>query len=295
MLLPDRLRELWGEVTAGRLSREAFAHEQERLLEIHCAEWQSALLCNGETELRTSLLREIAAYYGISDLAEVERRCACAVDTLRHEWQEGVDPHQRASIEGFYQSPTIVYELMDWHSLRDDTGPLAYVLALEIARARHVQTCLDFGSGVGSGALLFSHAGIEMTLADISTTLLDSARWRFTQRGLPARFLDLKQVPLPEAGFDMILAMDVFEHLIDPVEAAEHLWRALRPSGLLFARIHAEEDASRPQHIVRNFSPTFARMEELGLVQTWQDTWLWGHQLFEKREAQTVRSRLHSI
>jgi 2-polyprenyl-3-methyl-5-hydroxy-6-metoxy-1,4-benzoquinol methylase len=268
------------------MSREAFTSKQEQLLEIHRAEWRSALLCDGETDLRTSLLREVAAYYSLSDLVEVERRCACAVDTLRQEWQDKVDPHQRASIERFYESPNTVYELMDWHSLRDDTGPLAYVLGLKIAQAHHVQTCLDFGSGVGSGALLFARAGIEMTLADISTALLDFARWRFMQQDLPARFLDLKQVPLPGAGFDMILAMDVFEHLTNPVETIERLWGALKSGGLLFTRIHAEEDASRPQHIVRDFGPTFTRMRELGLVQTWQDTWLWGHQLFEKRAAQ---------
>jgi SAM-dependent methyltransferase len=83
----------------------------------------------------------------------------------------------------------------------------------------------------------------------------------------------------------MILAMDVFEHLAEPERVAEQLWRALRPGGLLFARIHAEEDTDRPQHIVRDFEPTFARMRELGLVETWRDTWLWGHQLFEKRAA----------
>lgn len=70
------------------------------------------------------------------------------------------------------------------------------------------------------------------------------------------------------------------------LETVERLWRALRPGGLLFARIQVEDAGTHPQHIVRDFAPTFARMEELGLVQTWQDTWLWGHQLFEKRAAQ---------
>ncbi|MGH7966077.1 MAG: class I SAM-dependent methyltransferase [Candidatus Binatia bacterium] len=285
MLLPDRLRELWAEVKAGRMKQEAVAVEQERLLEGYRAEWRRALLGEGETDLRTSLLREVAAYYRIADLTEVERRFTGAVDTMRHEWQEQIDPQQRASIESFYQSGTLIDDLMDWHSLRDDTGPLAYVLGLEIARTHQVQTCLDFGSGVGSGAVLFARAGIEMTLADISTTLLDFARWRFARRGLSARFLDLNQTSLPEAGFDLILAMDVFEHLADPVEIVERLWRALKPGALLFARIHAEEDADRPQHIVRDFAPTFARMRELGFVETWQDTWLWGHQLFEKQAA----------
>lgn len=241
------------------------------------------MLWNKETDLRTSLLREVAQYYGIADLAEIERRCTGAVSAMRREWHEHIDPHRRASVESFYQSATMVYDLMGWHSLRDDTGPLAYVLGLEIARKHHIRQCLDFGSGVGSGALLFTRDGITMTLADISTTLLDFARWRFTQRGLSATFVNLQQKALPTAGFDMILAMDVFEHLTDPVETIEHLWRALRPGGLLFARIQVEDAGTHPQHIVRDFAPTFARMRKLRLVETWRDTWLWGHQLFEKR------------
>jgi SAM-dependent methyltransferase len=265
------------------LSREDAAAEQERLLDVYRTQWREGLLCDGATDLRTSLLREIATYYGIADLREVELRCSGAVATMRHEWEERVSPCQRPSVESFYQSRTMVYDLMGWHSLQDDTGPLAYVLGLEIAQAHGIQTCLDFGSGVGSGALVSAHAGIQMTLADISTTLLDFARWRFAQRGLSAVFLDLNQESLPTAGFDMILAMDVFEHLVDPVEAVERLWQALRPGGLFFARIQVEDAGTHPQHIVRDFGLTFARMTELGFVPTWQDTWLWGHQLFEKR------------
>lgn len=283
MLLPDRLRAVWDEVPAGRRSHEQAAHEQERLLGEYRAEWTHALLWNNATDLRTSLLCEVAQYYGTADLAEVEHLCTSAVDTMRHEWHERIDPKQRTSIENFYQSATMVYDLMGWHSLQDETGPRAYLLGLEIARVRHIRQCLDFGSGVGSGALLFTRAGIAMTLADISTTLLDFASWRFTQRGLSATFLNLQQEALPTASFDMILAMDVFEHLTDPVETIEHLWRALRPGGLLFARIQVEDAGTHPQHIVRDFEPTFARMRELGLVETWRDTWLWGHQLFEKR------------
>ena len=77
-------------------------------------------------------------------------------------------------------------------------------------------------------------------------------------------------------------AIDVFEHLVDPVETVERLWDALKPGGFLYARISAESDADRPQHIVQDFGPTFARMRALGFVQVWQDEWLWGHQVFQK-------------
>jgi 2-polyprenyl-3-methyl-5-hydroxy-6-metoxy-1,4-benzoquinol methylase len=283
MWLPDRLQIVWREVEAGRLNVAAATAEQERQLEAYRVEWRSALLLNNERDLRTSLLREVADYYNLTDLTEVERLCSGAVDAMRHEWEQQIDPHQRASIESFYQSATMIYDLMGWHSLRDDTAPLAYVLGLEIARERHVKSCLDFGSGVGSGALLFARTGMTMALADISTTLLDFCRWRFLQRHLSADFLNLNVDKLPTSHFDLILAMDVFEHLVDPVGTIEHLCRALRPGGLFFGRIHVEDAGEHPQHIVRDFEPTFARMRELGLVEIWRDAWLWGHLLFEKR------------
>jgi 2-polyprenyl-3-methyl-5-hydroxy-6-metoxy-1,4-benzoquinol methylase len=283
MLLPDRLRSVWQDTESGQLTKEAAFAEQERQLDAYRAEWSNALIRKDKPNLRTSLLREVATYYGIDDLNEVERLCADAVGAMRQEWEQRVDSSQRASIEGFYQSATMIYDLMGWHSLQADTAPLAYVLGLEIARDRQVKTCLDFGSGVGSGALLFATAGVHITLADISTTLLDFCRWRFAQRGLSADFLELSTKALPTASYDMILALDVFEHLVDPVGVIEQVWRALRPGGLFFGRIQVEDAGTHPQHIVRDFAPTFARMCELNFVEIWRDTWLWGHQLFEKR------------
>ena len=37
-----------------------------------------------------------------------------------------------------------------------------------------------------------------------------------------------------------------------------------------------------PQHIVTDFGPTFSRLRELGFVEVWRDSWLWGHQVFQK-------------
>ena len=76
--------------------------------------------------------------------------------------------------------------------------------------------------------------------------------------------------------------MDVFEHLVDPVKTVNELSEALRPGGFLFGRFHAEIDEDRPQHIVQDFGPVFARLSDLGFVQVWQDEWLWGHQVFQK-------------
>jgi SAM-dependent methyltransferase len=282
-LLPDQLKALWQAVDQQRLTVEAFTHEQERLLAAYRQTWEQALLLGGERDLSASLLAELGSYVQCMDMAEIQRRCGQAVTTLKGEWQEKVDPHDRQSVEQFYDaSQTTIYELMWWHTLSDDASPLAYVTALHFAQQRGCRSYLDFGAGVGSGAILFARHGLAVTLADISSTLLGFSRWRLERRRLPAAYIDLKADELPRQAFDLVTAMDVFEHLVDPVETVEQLWGALKPGGFLYARISAECDEDRPQHIVHDFRPTFARMRALGFVQVWQDEWLWGHQVFQK-------------
>ena len=76
--------------------------------------------------------------------------------------------------------------------------------------------------------------------------------------------------------------MEVFEHLVDPVETMNQLSDALTPGGFLFARLASEVDEDRPQHIIQDFKPTFDQLQKLGFVQVWQDDWLWGHVVFQK-------------
>ena len=282
-LLPDRLKTLWQLVDRRELTAEAFGAEQERLLAGYRQTWADALRLEGHADLEESLLTELGRYVGCDDGSELRSRCRQAVAELRREWEDSVDRHRRASVERFYdETRTAIYELIWWHTLSDDLSPLAYVLALDYAKRQHCESYLDFGAGVGSGAILFARHGLEVAVADISSPLLEFCRWRLTHRGLPATHFDLKTSRLPREGFDVITAMDVFEHLVDPIGTAEQLWEALKPAGLLFGRFGAERDDDHPMHIVEDFEPTFARLRERGGVEVWRDEWLWGHQVFRK-------------
>jgi SAM-dependent methyltransferase len=141
---------------------------------------------------------------------------------------------------------------------------------------------LDFGSGVGSGGILYAKNSFDVSLADISSVLLDFCAWRFALRGLKGRFIDLKGERLPALSFDFISAMDVFEHLTAPAETVDMLADALLPGGYVFGRFAAEIDPDRPMHIVQDFGPVFARFKERGFTEVWRDDWLWGHQVFRK-------------
>lgn len=282
-LLPEHLKDFWQTVERHENSAEDYTREYDRALAEYRQTWERALILPAHDDLRESLLAELGRYTQCADVAEVRRRCDQAVASLKREWEDKVQSEDRRSIERFYdESPAMLHELIWWHTLSEDVSPLAYVLALRFAQQHGCQSYLDFGAGVGAGGLLFARHGLQTTLADISLSLLRFSAWRLRLRKLPAQYIDLKRSHLPGQGFDIITAMDVFEHLSDPVEAVEKLWNALKPGGFLYGRISAEPDEDRPQHIVHDFEPTFERMRALGFVEVWRDEWLWGHQVFQK-------------
>jgi 2-polyprenyl-3-methyl-5-hydroxy-6-metoxy-1,4-benzoquinol methylase len=283
-LVPEQLKELWQGIAQKEPSTESIAREQERLLAGYGKIWTDALALTGFHDLKASLFHELGLFTGCPDPAEIKRRCEQSVKGLAQEWRDRVDPADPRSVEQFYnQSEVEIYDLIWWHTLSDDLSPLGYVTALQFALRENCGSCLDFGSGVGAGSLLFVKHGLEVGLADISSPLLGFSRWRFQLRNLSGEFFDLKKRSLPSNAFDMVTAMDVFEHLANPPEAVERLWQTLKPGGFLFGRFHAEPDEDRPLHIVEDFAPTFKRLAELGFVQVWEDDWLWGHQVFQKR------------
>lgn len=283
-LLPDQLKSLWKAVDERRLTPSEFEARKQDLMTAYKTRWRDALILEREPDLHESLLSELGRFLGVNDPGELEKRCRAGVSAVRTEWDEKVQPENSDSVVQFYdKSQAYLYDLIWWHTLADDNSPLAYVLALEFVQGRGLLSHLDFGAGIGSGSILFARNGFETTLADISSTLLEFSRWRLDRRGLRAQLIDLKTAFLPSNAFDIITAMDVFEHLVDPVATVEQLARALKQGGFLFGRFDAGQDADHPQHIVRDFTPTLKRMQELGLVEVWRDEWLWGHRVFEKR------------
>lgn len=281
--IATQLKSLWTEVDEGRMTREQFQQKQEVLVGLYQEIWSDVLRLPGETDLTHSLCLELGRLTGREDLAGVKIICQKAMHAMKEDWETHVRPEDEKTVEAYYdQSETYAYELMWWHTLEEDRSPLAYVSALHLALQNGCASALDFGSGVGTGSLLFARHGASITLADISSTLLNFSSRRLAARDVASAQIDLKSESLPEDAYDFITAMDVFEHIAEPEKTVESLARSLRPGGILFGRFAAEIDAERPSHIARDFQPMFDRLGELGFTETWRDEWLWGHQAFRK-------------
>jgi SAM-dependent methyltransferase len=95
---------------------------------------------------------------------------------------------------------------------------------------------LDFGCGLGYNYQRLLAARVPRYVgADASAMAVEDAR----RKGLEVVRVDPEtgSVPLPTASFDSAVAIEVFEHLFDPLAAARELHRMLKPHGTLVATV----------------------------------------------------------
>ena len=141
-------------------------------------------------------------------------------------------------------------------------APLAMALVAEAAaattpNARHV---LDVGCGAGNYTLklLQRLANLDVTLIDLSRPMLDRATERVckaTSGTVTAVQGDIREIGLPEGGFDVILAAAVLHHLRADAEWHEvfgRFYRALRPGGSVWIFDHVESSIPEIQELMHH-------------------------------------------
>jgi SAM-dependent methyltransferase len=112
------------------------------------------------------------------------------------------------------------------------TQPIHELLELHVTSS---SDCLDVGCGDGrtSGLWLREHAGSYVGV-DVSATAVQQA----AALGLDARLIDdAADLPFGDASFDVVLCLEVLEHLFAPHDAAREMLRVLRPGGALLATV----------------------------------------------------------
>ncbi len=134
----------------------------------------------------------------------------------------------------------------------------------------------EYGSGVAPVCSWIvenvRNKSFDLTIADVESEHLAFAKWRLQKKinesnipfGLEVLTILSDNLPL-KGYYDLILILEVFEHLYNPYEVAVHLARHLRPGGILCENYlicdpqganltQAQRD--RPlvfQHLKRNF------------------------------------------
>jgi SAM-dependent methyltransferase len=127
------------------------------------------------------------------------------------------------------QGPLWGAHAQDWATYVEQVGLPLFGAALDAARVTAGTCLLDAGCGAGLLALLASLRGAHVTALDAAPELLAIARHR-----LPAadvREADLEALPLPDASFDAVTAVNSIFYAADMAAAMHELVRVARPGG----------------------------------------------------------------
>lgn len=197
-------------------------------------EFRAALRLRDDLSLRASVIDDLSTYYHCSEAECIER----SVHWGRYfdeEWDGAASP------EAFHRTTTSSSFSLLWYAYCQAEG---YVWPGVVSIAESVRSAgtaagehLDFAAAVGVTSQLFARIGFRTTLADISTSMLDFARFRLERRGTAASFIDLNEAALPVGAFDVITANDVLWLLPDFDATVRQLYDALKPEGLFVGNI----------------------------------------------------------
>lgn len=101
--------------------------------------------------------------------------------------------------------------------------------------AQNRLTVLDIGCGTGAMSRKLSRWGTVVS-ADFSPLALSFSRRRNLTRLCAA---DAMRLPFQEASFDLVIALDILEHLPDDAAALCEVHRVLKPGGRILATVPA--------------------------------------------------------
>ena len=233
----------------------------ETTLTRHDPRWRAALAPR-TGDIRRELTMEAAEFLGLS-VEEAEERVERSGTDFPSEWNRMVtDPLDPGQLVRFYnESKTELFEQIAWHATESIHHRSAVCAAL--ASELPGRQFLDFGSGIGSNAIVFGLAGFQVTLADIADPLRTFAKWRCERRGISTRSIDLKRERLEPNRYDVITCFDVLEHVADPVGAVRQMRDSLHVGGAFFLYAPFGFDPDRPMHVVHE-DPVSSRIRGLG-------------------------------
>lgn len=225
-------------------------------------------VCFAGNNPRESVLRELAEFHN-ETVEESYQKCIDWEKLSVAEWQ-AADRSTPEGVRDFYETTTSWRYDLAWYAYLQVTG---HAFPQSIAVGRFLRSkgargaLLDFGSGTGLNAQVFDRLGFEVTIADVSTPLLDYAIWRNARHCADIRAINLNRESLPKATYDVVTAFDTLTHVTDFDATARQLHGVLKPGGWLIANFdtRAADDASA-WHIQDNELDLDRRLKEAGFV-----------------------------
>jgi 2-polyprenyl-3-methyl-5-hydroxy-6-metoxy-1,4-benzoquinol methylase len=186
---------------------------------------------------------------------EVRARMKLGSSPLKDEWNrwEHEAPMTPDRIKAFYKQTTnYIYELAEWHLFVPGKRESDVALFDDMRTKYKPKHILDFGGGVGLIALPLARAGFDVTLADLDSKTLEFAMFRAGRHDIKLKIWksDVEPAP-PEPKYDVIMCMDVLEHLPKDVlhDVVDKLIKLKRPGTQIIISAPFGRTAVHPMHM----------------------------------------------
>jgi SAM-dependent methyltransferase len=203
--------------------------------------FREGLRLPGLPDIRSAVLDDLSGYFKV-DAETCVYLARHSFELSAKEWLSQEDRSDEKSITDFFLHVHSYAFGILWNAYLQAEGyyhPMPVVIARDLRSwASEKRTpLLDFGSGVGPTAQMFELLGHPVSLADISTPMLDFARYRFERRRQDANFIDLNRAPIGTEAYGVITAIQTLASVPNIPDTARRLHAALRPGGVLYADI----------------------------------------------------------
>jgi ubiquinone/menaquinone biosynthesis C-methylase UbiE len=113
-------------------------------------------------------------------------------------------------------------------------------------------TVLDLACGTGLGSVLFFEAGFDVIGIDYSPGMIEVAR-SHPYRALYCQSVE-EDLPVPDASFDIVTAIGIWEFVQDPPALLNRIWQKLNSNGLCGLTVPKHSDAEGELGI-RTYTP----------------------------------------
>lgn len=207
--------------------------------------WRESLVVDGYDDPRESALHELSLYFDMPK-DKVRERCMNWERDSVQEWEAAPRDTPEGLLDFYRTQRSWIFDTVWYHAQQFyEVQPPESVMIAERLRNVIPGKHLDFGAGPGSTSLFFHHLGWDVSLADISTTMQEFAKWRLGRRNIPATYFDTSREELPDNAYDLITACDVMVHVPNPRETLAQLHSALKVGGYLVFNVDSRPKPSR--------------------------------------------------
>lgn len=112
------------------------------------------------------------------------------------------------------------------------------------------RSVLEIGCGIGLDAWRMARRGLRVTAIDLTDVGVATARRRFADEGVPARFAcaDAGRLPFPGDHFDYVYSFGVLHHAADTARCIDEVHRVLAPGSEAFVMLYHRRSLNELVH-----------------------------------------------